>query len=407
MCLQINYFYKDAMNDGGVPDDVNSMFFAIPEESRGKIYTRNGPRFCNRDKYIERYLNLLDMITTVVKSRHRLRVSANIAVGGLIIENAFIFIVFLILRIPYIIMPNSQLNQWSLKNKVFFESPIVDQSSYNKVIDKMWLYAKIRLIKTKVSIYGKHVYAYILMPFFLHFSKGVLVLSEFERKQISALANIKSNKFLVSPLGFTPDKERKVSDRYMSHYKGFLNIVYWGRIDYRNKGIDRIIPALFKERDSIEKMRVKFHFLGPGYNNGREELKAALSGKEKMDFVVLPSEDEIKDIDLGGLVYADAVIFPTRWDGYPRALRESTYYGVPVIVSEESNYWDMVDNGTQVYPMKHINDTSTFPEELLEILERLNVDKSAKERRVNNSFSWEKRAGQMTGALISFFKKNC
>ena len=41
---------------------------------------------------------------------------------------------------------------------------------------------------------------------------------------------------------------------------------------------------------------------------------------------------------------ADVNILLSRWDGFPRTLRESTIFEVPMLVFEETNFGDLVRN---------------------------------------------------------------
>ena len=42
-------------------------------------------------------------------------------------------------------------------------------------------------------------------------------------------------------------------------------------------------------------------------------------------------------------VSADYSILLSRWDGFPRSLRESIFYNIPIIASKETNFGDIIN----------------------------------------------------------------
>jgi len=107
------------------------------------------------------------------------------------------------------------------------------------------------------------------------------------------------------------------------------------------KGLDRLVEFVSNMNPEISK-RIKIHLLGPDYQNGFEKMESALIGKACRN-VFLFHPKEIWSLGKYLLAQADYSILLSRWDGFPRALRESIYLSTPVLISEETNFKDFVE----------------------------------------------------------------
>lgn len=138
---------------------------------------------------------------------------------------------------------------------------------------------------------------------------------------------------------YEPDLPKEIKPYSFSGNQ--INLVYLGRIDYYGKGLDQLLKAMKKV---IQKnLSVKLHLFGP-FASPEDEilLKEALK------------ELEPKFISYQGPLYgeekydmlskADLFVYPSRFEGIPRSIRESLYFGVPVLVTPETNFAEYVES---------------------------------------------------------------
>lgn len=125
---------------------------------------------------------------------------------------------------------------------------------------------------------------------------------------------------------------------------GPFRFVFWSRLDYWMKGIDRMIMgfAMACEIDEGFAANAKLYLIGPDYRGGAEECKKLIDeyGLTKSVAWVKPGEYESGSLDPLGS--ADAAVLLSRWDGFPRALREAIGLQVPVVVCPETHFGDIV-----------------------------------------------------------------
>ena len=147
--------------------------------------------------------------------------------------------------------------------------------------------------------------------------------------------------------------------------KNFINIIYWGRIDYRTKGIDRLLVFAKNTFELDKKNIIKFHLMGPDYNDG---LKETLLEIEKLDLVnkVFVHPSNVWKDTKEPLIQADYSILLARWDWFPKSLRESIHYNVPIIITEETNFCDLVkETNCGVVLNQNKNDQMLFIDKLI------------------------------------------
>jgi len=124
-------------------------------------------------------------------------------------------------------------------------------------------------------------------------------------------------------------------------YSSCINIVYWGRLDYKVKGLDRIVGALISMRKKDPKKIIKIHLMGPDYNNGRIRIEKDIKEFSLEKYIIVHDEEAWRGTKKP-LIDSDLSILASRADGFPRALRESIALQVPVIVSIETNFHDLI-----------------------------------------------------------------
>ena len=155
-----------------------------------------------------------------------------------------------------------------------------------------------------------------------------------------------------------------------------INIVYWGRVDFINKGLDRVVNVIKYGETEFLKRKIVFHFSGPSYNDGFHLLNDYINKNNVQHLCKTYNDIDLEQFDFGGLVNANAAIFLTRWEGFPRVVRECIHNKIPILVSRESHFGDFRSDPS-IYAVSDGDDTKQSYELLLKILSNnseLNVE---------------------------------
>ena len=260
-------------------------------------------------------------------------------IRGFIGVDQFYWILFLIIiKAKYVITLSSQLNTYNLNNKLFFKNPDFknlkkDEKKDLNIIDS--IRNKINKIITPIF---KKIYLFCFGNFFINKSKGIIVNSNYE---LTFTKKYKVKKKIIYEPFFDDQKEKINLTDDFEFDKSKVNIVYWGRLDYEMKGLDRLIEfakKIFKEKNYNN---IKIHLMGPNYNFGLERIEMEIKKNNLSDIIEIHPK-EIWSKSNQPLKKADYSILLGKWDGSPRSLRESINYTVPIIISEETNFEDLV-----------------------------------------------------------------
>lgn len=100
-----------------------------------------------------------------------------------------------------------------------------------------------------------------------------------------------------------------------------------GRLDIKQKGLDRIADAIRREVDRLDQWTILIVGDGPG-RNMFEALASQYPGR--LDLRCVPWTDKPHDY----LAAADLLLMPSRWEGVPLVMLEALTYGVPVLGSD-------------------------------------------------------------------------
>jgi glycosyltransferase involved in cell wall biosynthesis len=265
------------------------------------------------------------------------------------------------MKAKYVISPNSQLLKFNLNNKLFFENPDFKNDSNNKKKNFKTKLLILYLVNKCVPFF-KRLYLILIGNFFIKNSKGMIFYSNYEK--------INSKKFKISKtIVYEPNltntkKTEEVNFKFQYNIED-INIVYWGRLDFKLKGIDRMInlAKLIKPMDKNNK--IKFHLMGPDYNNSLKRIILEIN-KYNLEKKIIYYTKDIWLNNLQPFILADYSILLSKWDGFPRSLRESIFYDLPIIASLETNFGDIIDKTNCGY-LIDFNEISSF----LKFLENL------------------------------------
>lgn len=218
--------------------------------------------------------------------------------------------------------------------------------------------------------------------FFNRFIKNAVALqclSENEKQN----TQIHSSKFIGTNGIYLPTKKKtKFSDNE-------IKIVYIGRLDFYVKGLDLLLEAISIKKEYFIKNNCKFYIYGPDYANRRQIVKNLIVENNVGDVVtlldaVLGEEKEKTLLD------SDIFIQTSRSEGMPLGILEALSYGIPCLITEETNLGVYVKD----YDAGWVTETNS--KSIAEKIEQAISEKQNFGEKSNNAiklitenFSWE------------------
>lgn len=183
----------------------------------------------------------------------------------------------------------------------------------------------------KKNWFKKKVANLIFWDYFIHKAKRVIYLSRTEESK-SVFRRI--NKYSV----IIGNGTEYPTDLSCPPIHEQINIAFIGRLDYWGKGLDLLFAAIKELQEEGWENRLHFTFYGAQYDDTPEKIKALepmahwlgfVSGKEK--------ENAYQNSDI--------LILPSRSEGMPMCVLEALSYGVPCMVTPETNMADVIESG--------------------------------------------------------------
>ena len=174
---------------------------------------------------------------------------------------------------------------------------------------------------------------------------GWIVLSKFEQDEVSKLfPKATAVPFIHVPWAIGESAFVISEPDYFERFPvahGKVKLVLWSRLDYELKGIDRLLAGI--AADSVESAaRYHVFLIGPDYAGGLAKTESRIKELGIGDRVTIIGPDQYTSGDQSPLATADGSILLSRWDGFPRALRESVQLGVPMLVSPETHFSELI-----------------------------------------------------------------
>ena len=242
------------------------------------------------------------------------------------------------------------------------------------------------------------------MPRYLAYTDHIITVSEFSKSELIAGYNIHPDKISVVYNGITyaykpvsEDVKLKTRERYTN---GKPYFVYLGAIHPR-KNVLTLVKA-FEQFKSLHASEHQLVLAGRASWHTDDVFKAIADSKWK-DSIHLPGY--IATADATTLVAsAEAMIYPSLYEGFGLPLVEAMACGVPVICSNVSSLpevagnaallFDPLDAGQLAHHLKRISSDEVLSKELITL---------GNER--SKYFSWDKAAEQVYEILGRFAKK--
>lgn len=190
---------------------------------------------------------------------------------------------------------------------------------------------------TKAAQKHKHLKKAIANTlFFDKFAKKAAAIEYLTEKEKENASKEWNKNSLIIPNG--TETTIKVAKEFSSDG---LRGVFIGRLNPYHKGLDQFLPACGALRHLIKEKNVRIDMYGPAETGVREQLVNQVKEYGLSDYIRI--HYEVHGIEKDKILReADFFILTSRFEGMPMGLVEALAYGLPVLVTEETNLGDVI-----------------------------------------------------------------
>ena len=283
--MNIGLFYPDIDNEGGYTRDIRRLYKELKSEGLG-IYKLKG-------------------VKELITKRKELKL---VHVFGIFKIEQILSIVFCrIFKIPYVITTFAHL------------MPMAMNKGYLK----------------------KEAFMKLIGSSLLNNADCIHVFTNTEKKSLEKY--VRNIKCKVIPLGIYPEDLNTEIDSITCKQTNNPYILFLGRLDIYQKGIDLLIQGFTDYAQKGGKLNLII--AGRDWHDGASFISAKLKENEYKDQILFLGEVELEKMD-DLILNAECFIYPSRFDGPPRPLRRALTLNKRVLASYQSNLCDdLEDNG--------------------------------------------------------------
>lgn len=249
-------------------------------------------------------------------------------------------------KIPYIIIPRSELTKQAQKQNLFKK----------KIANIIW---------------------------FNRFCKKALAIQYLTNAEYIDSSGKWNKHHIIIPNGIYEKKNTKV--KFNSK---ILKMIYIGRLDMYHKGLDIMIEAIGKVQSNLRKNHATIYLYGPDRNNTVSQLKKVIK-EEGIEDIIFIYDSVFGDEKEKVLLDADIFIMTSRFEGHPMGLIEALSYGIPCLVSTGTNMGDEIKNSNAGWTSKV--DKEDISIKLNEVLDnRIQLEEKGKNAlNISKKYNWD------------------
>lgn len=201
----------------------------------------------------------------------------------------------------------------------------------------------------------KSLFKHLFLDRFVRDAMAISFLTPDEQK--SSIYPYK--KYIIVP-NVVEDNKSSVSNSLTldnnDNFKKQINIVFMSKIDYHHKGLDILMQSLNSLKNELLNQKVVFNIYGYGKSKNIDIKNIDKSEKDVIRLI-----DDIRDYGLTDIVNyngpvfgaekeqvmagTDIMILPSRSEGMPLTVIEFLGYGVPCIITKETNMGYFIEQG--------------------------------------------------------------
>lgn len=368
--MRIAIFYEHAFQPGGAPVGIRHFAEALSMSHDvylwGKSYEADYPQL----KSVRRqgYTSLIDLHRRLPLWIAETQPDILMIIGFFLSVNASVVWLAKKQRLPIVLHPLAQVWDIAFAGKIFTNGCNVrelEDRSTNKVSLKQKIAS---WMNPRLKAFFKHTLGRTIVDG----SSKIAVLSGEEKRQFQQQYPLPDHRFVTLPWGIdTIDESLDTEEHFFKDVLGYnddkKNLIVWGRLDWYYKGLDRLLDGvrLLKEKMGLENIPFRLFLCGPDYREGSLHVSNYVRRHGLDDIVILLLPGSYVPGGKAPLRDADVSLLLSPWDGSPRALRESIFYGTPILVSKATNFGEIVDQYECGALIENTDDTTEVAAHLL------------------------------------------
>lgn len=349
--MKIAIFFEHAFGPGGAPVGIRHFARSLSTENEVMLWGKHSRKDFSDLPGIQsrRYRNIVDLYRKVPLWIRAGRPDVLVVVGFFLLDNLSAVSIAKRHGITVVLQPLAQVWKICFEGKIFTQGCDVPALVQKGTVHSDGLFAR---TANWLSPYIKQVYRYTFGYLMVKKADQVAVMSEEEKRQFMGIySSYPNHAFLRLPWGIDVTETNSGQQDQRHFYRDILklenglpNFVVWARLDWYYKGLSRLLQGVdtLNERLGSETVPFRLFLCGPDYREGSIMAAAFVKRRHLDDIVQILPMDSIDAGSKTPLRDADASILLSTWDGSPRALRESIFFGIPMLVSKETNFVDII-----------------------------------------------------------------
>lgn len=339
--FEVGIYYKHLFDKGGYPQDIRQ--FCNNLSHNGAMVTGIGKKCQGRREGTKEfseihYESMFHLYETIISSK--------IMIFYLFTySNPQIFLLAALLKIlgrKVYLIPLSQVSHESFKGILLL------QNEFNRRTATILFFLKNKLNRILKQIYAK-TFGWLL----LKLSDGVICFSDFEEKEIkglisSARSNTEFYRLTLEPYYDVVESRKNISNEKLSceiaqiKKEDFVFLI-WSRLDIKYKCLIEVIEGYRKFVVAQPNLSSKLVICGPDHFNDIASLMEHIQYLECSDQIQILLPEDVHGTEIGLFLRANVIVQLSKWDGFPRVLREAVYLHKPMIVSPQTHFADIVE----------------------------------------------------------------
>ena len=390
------FFINAALHSGGAPEDYHTLAYEIAKIGNEVIIFHKGT--AGRSKYKEiSYIDFnFSQLQMVLRNKDKKETSA-IVIGYSSLWSLAYTGLCKLLGIRVTLIAVNQINRFLDFDNPFSKNVVpsitnIESGKLNTKSNGSNIFERsnqgTRGISSTLRYCIRKTYKFTFGALLVFLSDKIAVFSNNEKKEIVINYPYTKEKIIFYTLG-AEIKEKMIGADKFDNNK--INITMWCRVDFFYKGIDTLFEYL-ENIDKAVKDNIQFSIIGPDYNDGYTQVRNKIEQQNLMGSVQLVTSDDYTKGTVGYFYHSDYILSLSKWDGFPRTLREAVEFGIPTISNSESNF-DMISKATA---SNFIVDSKYEFEQLMLKISSFNKTKNIKAKAQDyiGLLSWESSARQ-------------
>lgn len=180
----------------------------------------------------------------------------------------------------------------------------------------------------------KLIYLRFILKGLIGSAKFIHANSNYEKKQMLKYG---AKRIVVSPLSIQGYEIKMTNETTCANYVTFI-----GRLDIWHKGLDFLVAAICKCKDTLIAHNLSVVLAGRGSQSGIDKLHRLIS-VNNLESVIDVRPDISEEEKHALLANTKVFMHPSRVEGFARSMREAISLKIPIVTTFDSNVGDYIN----------------------------------------------------------------